>query len=375
MGQYAMNAYDADIYIPGFKGLMQYGDQMGSDLRYSPDCMNVETPGGVLQPVPAMQYVSLIDSSSSSIVSGDIGEIMHLREEFSSAVTQSSTYPIYAGATDTSNINVTQNDTYLIAAQPRSGSTGGVYLLRMRGEPREWGGYSVKKIQDYGGGKISWCTYEHVADNNRYNILLYAMNGYLYAYSSAAVSGAVTTAFTPQVVATPSGVEVGYVARFADRIWIFGTGEDRDSIYYSAPAGRSRRAEWCAQLGKGLKKTVNGWEFDPTQIVKLGSNHVVSTKALELEIDSTQVSFPVSLLSRVGNAIPEEKPCLILICPEANICITLLDYTIIEDETVTLSYLSSTLIDKHCWLFPLWVVNEGTQRNPSYAYGSFEKQV
>lgn len=145
-----------------------------------------------------------------------------------------------------------------------------------------------------------------------------------------------------------------------------------NSIYYQAPTGRSRRAEWCSQLAKGMKKTLNGWQFDPSQIVKLGSNHVVSVQPLELEITSTQVSFPLSLLSMVGSAIPTETPCIILICPDENICISLVDYTQIENDVVTLSPLSTTLLNKQCWLFPLWQVNEGTTRNPANAYGSFE---
>lgn len=143
-------------------------------------------------------------------------------------------------------------------------------------------------------------------------------------------------------------------------------------IYYTAPIGRSRRAEWCKQLAKGLSKTPSGWQFDPSQITSLGSNHVVTQAALILDVTSTQVSFPLSMLSMVGSAIPDEKPCIILICPSEYICISLLDYTQIEDETVYLSNLSSTLVGTRCWLFPLWAVNEGTAKNPSIAYGSFE---
>ena len=146
-------------------------------------------------------------------------------------------------------------------------------------------------------------------------------------------------------------------------------------IYYSAPVGRSRRAEWCKQLAKGLSKTPSGWQFDPSQITNLGSNHVVSQEALIIDVLSTQVSFPLSMLSMVGSAIPNEKPCIILLCPSEYICISLLDYTQIEDDTVTLTNLSSTLVGTRCWLFPLWAVNEGTAKNPSIAYGSFEKMT
>lgn len=146
-----------------------------------------------------------------------------------------------------------------------------------------------------------------------------------------------------------------------------------NSIYYAAPQGRSRRAEWCRQLGKGLKKTVNGWDFDPNMISILGSNSKVSETALTLNVASTKLSIPFSQLSAVGSAILTEIPCLILIDPTDNICISLLGCTKIEGENIVINNLSSTLIDKDVWIFPLWAVNVGTAKNPVLAYGSFQK--
>ena len=45
-----LNAYDARTIIPEFKGLLQYGDNINDDVRYSPEEYNMETQGGVLQP-------------------------------------------------------------------------------------------------------------------------------------------------------------------------------------------------------------------------------------------------------------------------------------------------------------------------------------
>ena len=143
-------------------------------------------------------------------------------------------------------------------------------------------------------------------------------------------------------------------------------------IYYEAPQGRSRRGEWCKQLGKGLKKTQNGWSYDPSQITALGSNHKVSEEAYSLIVTSNQLEIPISTLSMVGSAIPTEIPCLILICPSENICISLLDYTQIVNETLVITPLSTTILNKECWIFPLWAVNEGTQKNPALVYGSFQ---
>lgn len=53
MADYVLHAYDADVFITGFAGLNQYGASVGTDLRYAESEANVETPGGVLQPMAA----------------------------------------------------------------------------------------------------------------------------------------------------------------------------------------------------------------------------------------------------------------------------------------------------------------------------------
>ena len=49
----SIGAYEATSVIPEFKGLMQYGDGIGTDPRYATEAKNLETFGGVLQPAAA----------------------------------------------------------------------------------------------------------------------------------------------------------------------------------------------------------------------------------------------------------------------------------------------------------------------------------
>lgn len=56
MAYYSLHAYDADVWIPEFNGLMQ-ADEVASDLRYAMEAENVETPRGVLQPMAAPQIL------------------------------------------------------------------------------------------------------------------------------------------------------------------------------------------------------------------------------------------------------------------------------------------------------------------------------
>ena len=147
-----------------------------------------------------------------------------------------------------------------------------------------------------------------------------------------------------------------------------------NSIYYETPQGRSRRGQWCKELASGMLKEDGAWSFNPERIAQLGTNAVVSNFATHLIPNSTSVAFALAELSMVGSALPNEIPCIILVEPADNICISLVDYTTIENETVYLQHLSSTVVGKDCWLFPLWMVNVGTQRNPILAYGSYKAE-
>lgn len=146
-----------------------------------------------------------------------------------------------------------------------------------------------------------------------------------------------------------------------------------NSIFYQAPNGHSRRAEWNQQLSAGLQKRDEEWIFDPSLISQLGSNPIVSENALVLTPTQNQLQININQLSHVNSAILEEKPCLILICAATNQCISLLDNTTLEDQTLNIANLSPTYQQQVCYIFPLWRVNVGTTKNPIIAYGRFQK--
>lgn len=146
-----------------------------------------------------------------------------------------------------------------------------------------------------------------------------------------------------------------------------------NQIYYAPPTGRNRRQQWCKDLMTGRYKEDDQWNYNPALIRKLGGNPKVSESAISLTPASTEVIIPLSSFSAVNNAITTEPPCIILICVEACICISLLEYTSIVENNIILQNLSTTLVGKQCWLFPLWQTNIGTQQNPIICYGRFEK--
>lgn len=144
-------------------------------------------------------------------------------------------------------------------------------------------------------------------------------------------------------------------------------------IFYETPIGRSRRAEWMHQLSAGRTKE-NGLDvFDPSLIEKLGGNPTVSESPFVFTPTSANLEINFSQLSKVGNAIDTVVPCLILICPSTNQCVSLLAQSSLGNESVILQHLSPTYQGHQCYIFPLWAVNVGTNRNPIIAYGSYTR--
>lgn len=148
-----------------------------------------------------------------------------------------------------------------------------------------------------------------------------------------------------------------------------------NQIYYTAPVGRNRRQAWCKQLLSGNLKSEGSWQYQPQMIERLGGNSVVSQQYLTLTPLSTSVEIDLNNLNALANAIKTEPPCIILIDVEDCICISLLDYTTIDETTLYLENLSTTLIGKECYLFPLWKINIGTEQNPIITFGSYQKYI
>lgn len=146
-----------------------------------------------------------------------------------------------------------------------------------------------------------------------------------------------------------------------------------NNIFYAAPSGRSRRAQWCKDLGTGIVKIDGSSEFTPSAISVLGGNAVTCNAPFVLTPNSTTFDISFSDLSIIGNADTSLLPCIIMICAEANLCIDMLSYTTLREESLHFENVSTTLLGKECYFFPLWQVNIGTQRTPIYAYGRYQK--
>lgn len=146
-----------------------------------------------------------------------------------------------------------------------------------------------------------------------------------------------------------------------------------NQIFYYAPSGRSRRAEWCHQLAKGFTKEASSWSFDPSLLVSLGSNPKACETPYVCVLAQNSLRVPISELSASSSALLTELPCVIAIAPSVNQCISLIPYTTFDDDALVFQNLSPTLIGAQLYLYPLWKVNVRTAVNPLYMYGSFVK--
>lgn len=146
-----------------------------------------------------------------------------------------------------------------------------------------------------------------------------------------------------------------------------------NNIFYQAPIGRSRRAEWMRQLTVAREKTENGWQVNLSLITALGSNAAVTTEPIIIVPTSSQLRINFDEVSHLDRAIMDQKPCLILICKDTEQCIDLLSYTSLENNEIVLNNLSPTYRGHECYIYFLWQTNIGTSQNPILVYGSYQK--
>lgn len=166
-----------------------------------------------------------------------------------------------------------------------------------------------------------------------------------------------------------SGKMFGYFSKLSNQV----SASLLNQLFFTAPIGRSRRAEWMQQLCKGKEKQDMTWTFNPGLIQKLGGNQTVTTQPMILTPTQNQLQISVSEFSIIGPADQTKIPCIILICSDTQQCISLLPWTSLENDSIILDNLSSTYLNHECYLFCLWQYNKGTAQSPIYIYGSYEQ--
>ena len=194
MAYYSMHAYDTDVWITGFTGLNQYGDNMGTDIRYAMEEKNVETPAGVLQPQAAP---TILEAGFQT----RIETLAHLYRRW------------YSGA---------EEKDVLFAA------TNGKLYYMVSGDS-SWTQLSFPTgVSAYACNVWSWAAYEINPEGAESPVDVLLM--------SNAEDGMIMVrgdTFAVSAITTPK--KFGVIERYAERIWGGAIPDDPDMLCYSRP--------------------------------------------------------------------------------------------------------------------------------------------
>lgn len=234
-----INAYDADVTIPQFKGLMQYGDSLTNDSRYATEVANMETFAGALQPAAACLLLT-------PVLDSPIETIARLHRRW--------------------HTNPLERDLIV-------GASGGK-LYAMLPEDEEWTELEMPEdVEEFNSNVWSWVTYEINPPGSTapVDVLLIsnALDGmYMINGETLAV-----------VAIDTKGKKFGIIERYAERIWGGAIADDPDMLMYSAPYDPT---DWEANLdipedGAGDIQQPS-WDGDSFTGMKAFGNQLIAFK-------------------------------------------------------------------------------------------------
>lgn len=178
-----INAYDADVRIPQFMGLKQYGDLMNGNPVYAEHAVNMNTKGGTLMPMAKPVQLP------GEIEGNPIETLM--------------------------KVNRRSEDEIIVAA-----AGNGIYVYQNDG----W-----EKLDGFFASNVwSWVDYEitPLGETTPHDVILFS-NAYDGMYMLDSVENTITPVPTPE--------KFGVIERHAERIWGAGIVDKPDYLYYSRP--------------------------------------------------------------------------------------------------------------------------------------------
>lgn len=145
------------------------------------------------------------------------------------------------------------------------------------------------------------------------------------------------------------------------------------NIYYAAPVGRSRRACLVSQLHKGVVRTNKVVSFDLDAVSELGGNVVTCNEGLIYTPAAKAFEIAVEDLNATPIADTSRVPCVMAVSYEKGVCVSLFDYTTLNEGVLSFENVSDTLVGSEILLLPLWQTNIGTAQNPIRVFGGFKR--
>ena len=223
-GYFSLHAYDADVWIPGFRGLNQADIGMNPDIRFAEEEENVETPNGVLQPqaaCPEMEgsFTDRVETLASFYRRWYTGEGSH---------------------------------TWYVCC------SGGKLYQKQAGSDVEWIEIELPTgISAFQKSAWSWVTYEINPENENYTVDVLLISNkedgmYMivppdkptthddlteYTHSALAAKTHNELSSPAWVVRTvdTNGYKFGVIERYSERIWGANIKDNPDMLMYSKP--------------------------------------------------------------------------------------------------------------------------------------------
>lgn len=202
MAYYSLHAYDADVFIPAFAGLNQYGPGMDGDVRYAVEESNLETPAGVLQPMAAPELLTAGFDNSK------IETLAHLYRRW------------YSGAEDKE---------VLFAA------TGGK-LYYMTSAMSTWTQLAFPTgVSSYSCNVWSWVAYEINPDGSEAPVDVLILSNATDGMVMVRGDNFSVSMIEPKASSDSDVMKFGVIERYAERIWGGAMPDDPDMLVYSRP--------------------------------------------------------------------------------------------------------------------------------------------
>lgn len=228
MAQFSLHAYDADVWVPEFRGIKQDDDGMNSDLRFADEEENLETINGTLQPLAAIEYFP---------------------EVFPEARIETLAW-FYRRWYDSAG-----SKGWLVAA------AGGKLYYKQTGNRTPWQEIPFPDgVTEYQSNVWSWITYEVNPQGSDYPvdvlILSNPVDGMVMIVPPKEVNtwgdaklttwgdpnetgktwrDRLSTDWEGQAITVPDDVKFGVIERYGERIWGGAIPGEPDQLIYSAP--------------------------------------------------------------------------------------------------------------------------------------------
>lgn len=151
------------------------------------------------------------------------------------------------------------------------------------------------------------------------------------------------------------------------------TASQLNQIYYYSPSGCNRRMMHNKQLQTILQGQGTERSYNCDNLMKIGTNSVVTNELFELEVSTNEITIPISTIQHSESAILDQNPIAIAFDVETPILYDFSNKISIGNGNLIISELGEQYQNRTFKIAFLWKINIGTAQNPIIVNGAFEQ--